>query len=1145
MDKLFKFNGFLPFLIVVSINAAVDLAHKITIHNTIIKVYDGTTLTVLSVVVNALILLPFIMLFSVSGYINDKYNKTKVVRICAIVDVVITAFLTLCYVFGFYYLAFAMTFLLATQSAIYSPAKYSLIKYIVKNENLGAANGVVQAVTIISILLSMSIFSLLFEKFFSGTNPSEILRSIWFLGLVLFIASCVELFFAFKIPIFEFKTNLKKIYISKLIKLEYLKENLKLVYANKTIFICIIGISIFWAIAQLIIATFATHFKVIMNNDNVMHINTILALASIGIAIGAMIVGSYSKRHIEIGIVPFGLFGISISLFMLASGQNSAIFSIASFIFGVAGGALVVPLNAMIQYFTPKKDLGRVLAGNNFIQNIFMILFLVLSTIFVSFGSLTIGIYSFLAFFSIVIGFFAIKQLPHLFARMVLLPFLKLGYKIEVNGIENIPQRGSVLLLGNHVSWIDWLVLQVATPRPIKFVMFRSFYDHWYCRWFFDFFRVIPIGNNISRDAIRKIQDRLTNGEVVGLFPEGHITYNGQIDEFQKGFELAAKNSGCKIIPFYIHGLWGSSFSRASKAFKAKNSGRNLSVTFGEALSDDTDAVIVKKAVNELAFYAWGKYIDNLMPIQYNWIKQAKKHPFKQILVDSTGARLNNCKFLTAVLIFLSKFKYTFQSDEKNVGVILPSSAAGSIINMVLFIMGKVPINLNYTLNEQILINCVKKANIKNILTSSLFVEKLKGRGFNLENSIGDKLIYLEEVGKTINKKDKIFAALKALFVPRFVLEFTYFRHTHIDEVATIIFSSGSEGDPKGIVLSHKNLMANIKQISGLLNSDSNEVILASLPIFHSFGLTVTTLLPLNEGLLSVSIPDPTDAQTVGIMATKYKATVMFGTSTFFRIYTRSKRMNPLMFDSLRYVIAGAEKLRDEVKKDFRLRFGKEIYEGYGTTETAPVVSCNTPNALEPDFYKELTFCKEKSVGLPLPGTIIKIVDPVTYKNLGTNNEGLILIGGHQVMVGYYKNKAKTDEAIITIDGVRYYVSGDIGYIDNDGFIFITDRLSRFAKLGGEMISLGAIEGELGKVLDEDIHFITTNLPDDKKGEKVVLIYSGDINKDDIRQKFSTLAPIMRPSEIYQVDELPILGSGKVDLKETKELAIKLSKGEQ
>lgn len=1145
MDKLFTFKGFLPFLIVMFINAAVDLGHKITIHNTILKVFDGTTLTILSVVINALILLPFVMLFSVSGYVNDKFNKTKVVRICAIIDIVLTAILTLCYIFGFYVLAFAMTFLLATQSAIYSPAKYSLIKYIVKNENLGAANGVVQAVTIIAILSSMAIFSFLFEKFFSGQNPSEILSSVWFLGFILFVLSCIEGFFAFKIPFFDFKSNLENLNYKKLLKFGYLKENLNVVFANKTIVICIIGLSIFWAISQLVVATFGVHFKQIMQNDNVMQINTILALASIGIAIGSIIVGSYCRRHIAIGVVPFGLFGISASLFLLASGQSATIFSFAAFLFGLAGAALIVPLNAMIQYFTPKKDLGRVLAGNNFIQNIFMILFLFLSAIFVSFGSLTIGIYSFLAFFSIIVGIFAIKQLPHLFARMVLLPFLKLGYKIEVNGVENIPQRGGVLLLGNHISWIDWLILQVAAPRPIKFVMFRSFYDHWYCKWFFKFFRVIPIGNGISKDAIRKIQERLKNGEVVGLFPEGHITYNGQLDEFQKGFELAAKNSGCKIIPFYIHGLWGSSFSRASKAYKAKNSARSLSVTFGEFLPDSTDAVAVKKAVNELAFYAWGKYIDSLQPIQYNWIKQAKRHLFKQILVDSTGASLNNFKFLTAVLIFLSKFKDTFEKDEKNIGVILPSSAAGSIINMVLFIIGKTPINLNYTLNEKNLINCVKKAGIKHIITSSLFVEKLKGRGFDLENSIGDKLIFLENIRNFITKKDKIFAALKAIFVPRFVLEFTYFRHTHIDEIATIIFSSGSEGDPKGIVLSHKNLMANIKQISGLLNSDSNEVILASLPIFHSFGLTVTTLLPLNEGLLSVSIPDPTDAQTIGIMATKYKATVMFGTSTFFRIYTRSKRINPLMFDSLRYVIAGAEKLRDDVKKDFRLRFGKEIYEGYGTTETAPVVSCNTPNALEPDFYKELTFCKEKSVGLPLPGTIIKVVDPVTYENLGTNNEGLILIGGHQVMVGYYKDEKKTDDAIIKIDGVRYYKSGDIGYIDDDGFIFITDRLSRFAKLGGEMISLGAIEAELGKILDEDIHFITTNLPDDKKGEKVILLYSGDIDVKEISQKITNLTPIMRPSEIYKVESIPVLGSGKVDLKGTKELAIKLNKGDK
>ncbi|MBQ2431177.1 MAG: AMP-binding protein, partial [Campylobacter sp.] len=266
-------------------------------------------------------------------------------------------------------------------------------------------------------------------------------------------------------------------------------------------------------------------------------------------------------------------------------------------------------------------------------------------------------------------------------------------------------------------------------------------------------------------------------------------------------------------------------------------------------------------------------------------------------------------------------------------------------------------------------------------------------------------------------------------------------------------------------------------------------------------------------------------------------------TSTFLRIYTKNKKLNPLMFSTLRLVVAGAEKLNSVVRQEFKIKFGIEAYEGDGATETAPVVCINTPNILEPAFFGELIFNKPGSVGLTLPGTIVKIVDPNSYEELKNGEQGLVLIGGSQVMKEYYKNPEKTAEVIIENDGVRYYKSGDIGYKDDDGFLFITDRLSRFAKIGGEMISLGAVESALSEIFKDEINFACANVSDDKKGEKIVMLYSGELGESEINEriKSSKITGIMQPSVIKKIDEIPVLGSGKVNFKALKELANTLS----
>jgi len=1145
MNALLNIRGFLPFVAILFLNATVDLAHKITLQNVLLKSFEGETLVVLTAVVNAMILLPFIFLFSPSGYLNDRYSKTTVIRVAALAGVALALLITLSYAMGWFYLAFGATLLLAAQSAVYSPAKYGMIRKLVGAEQLGAANGIVQAVTIVAILASSLLFSIVFEQFYLPAGSAEaILKSIAPIGWLLSAIAAAEAWFAFRLPYFGAEGSDAAFSGRSYATLRYLRENTAHLRADRNIWLSIIGLSLFWGVSQLVIAAFPAHYKAMTGDDSAVAIQSILAVSAVGLVVGSLLAGKYSKRHIELGIVPLGALGIFVSLIWFAKAEHALGMGLASLSFGFFGGLFIVPLNALIQFFAEERFMGKILAGNNFVQNVSMLGFLLMTILFVHVGFSTLELFLVAAFVSLLGSFYAIGQLPHLFVRLLLLPILRSRYRVHVEGLENLPQNGGVLLLGNHISWIDWLVIQVASPRAIKFVMHRSIYNQWYLRWFLRFFHVIPIAGGASKSAITAIRERLDNGEVVALFPEGHISYNGQLGSFQKGFELSMRDSSHPIVPFYLRGLWGSSFSRADRHFKrlGRNRGkREIMVAFGAPLDADATAEQVKRRVFELSFATWEHFIARQRPLHHHWIAQAKSELSRRAVVDSTGADLSNARMIAGVLLFVKALKQRLERTE-NVGVLLPSSAAGAIANMALFVLGKRPVNLNYTLSTASLAAALEKAEITAVVTSEKFLKKLEAKGFDVGPVLGDRTIFAETLAAEFTKTDKLLALLQAWCAPAWLIRLLHFKSVALDDTATILFSSGSEGTPKGIELSHKNLLANIKQVSDLLNFKEDDVILNSLPIFHSFGLTVTTLLPLCEGIAMASVPDPTDAVAVGKMAAQYRATILFGTSTFFRLYCRNRKLHPLMFESIRMTVAGAEKLNPEVKKGFREKFGLEIFEGYGATETAPVVSVNMPNALEPDSLKEITACKPGTVGLPLPGTVVKIVDPGTLEELPVGEDGLIVIGGSQVMKGYYREPEKTAEVIAEIGGIRFYRSGDKGHVDADGFITIVDRYSRFAKIGGEMISLGSVEERLSEVLGETVELIAVNLPDEKKGEKVVLLYRADAEPDVIERRIREggIPPLMIPSLLRRVDDLPKLASGKADFKAAKTLAASL-----
>ncbi len=1142
-DSIWKIRGLLPYIVVVFLNAFTDLGHKIIIQNTVFKIYDGQTQIILTAIVNALILIPFVLLFTPSGFLSDKYTKNRVMRYAAWAAVVITLGITLSYYLGEFELAFFLTFILAVQSALYSPAKYGYIKELVGNRYLTLGNGIVQAVTTVSILAGIFVYSIFFEALLSQkeyADATTILKHIAPIGWALVLGSVIELLLAYRLPDTKVKSNLR-FNLKKYYSGEYLKTNIKAITQESVIFHSIIGLSLFWSVSQVVLASFPAYAKESLEVTNTVLVQGMMALAGIGIVIGSIVAGKVSKDYIETGSIPLGALGITVTLLLLPLLRDLSMHGLNFFAFGFFAGLFIVPLNALIQFNAKEHELGLVIAGNNFIQNISMIAFLALTVLFAVFGMDSIGLFYLMLIVALVGSVYVIAYIPQSLVIFLISSLLSRRLKIEVLGFNNIPQTGGVLLLGNHISWLDWAIVQMSIPRAVRFVMDRSIYEKWYLKAFLDFFNVIPVSSRGAKEAAVKVKELLDAGEVVCIFPEGSISRTGQLSEFKKGFELMAKDANAVIVPFYLRGMWGSRFSRSSAKFKAtkKSRKREVIIAFSQPIEVDATAQQVKQKVFELSLTSWEHHTQSLPSMPRAWVKTAKRFGNDFCMADSKGNSLTFTKTLVATMLFSGLIK---RVEEQNIGILMPTSSAGAIINMAALMAGKTVVNLNYTASIGSVCSSIEKAQISTIYTSKMFVTKLKAKGIDTDSLLKNKqVVYLEESKADISKFKSIVTLLIVKLLPAFILERVYVRKASNEEVAAILFSSGSEGEPKGVMLTHRNFISNIKQIADVLNVRSEDVILASLPLFHAFGLTATTWLPLIEGVPMVCHPDPTDAVGIAKATASYRATIMFGTSTFYRLYTRNKKVHPLMFESLRIAVSGAEKLSPEVKDAFNSKFNRNILEGYGVTECAPVASVNLPDVLETDGFTVQVGNKEGSVGMPLPGTAFRIVDPHSMQELKVDEDGLILIGGPQVMKGYLNDERKTADVMVEIDGVRWYKTGDKGHIDADGYLFIVDRYSRFAKLGGEMVSLGAIESEIKRYINSDeVEVLSVSLPDEKKGEKVVLLVHGYPDASGLKRNLIDFGmnPLCIPSEIYDVQQIPKLGSGKSDFSAAKQLAL-------
>ena len=725
--------------------------------------------------------------------------------------------------------------------------------------------------------------------------------------------------------------------------------------------------------------------------------------------------------------------------------------------------------------------------------------------------------------------------LPYRLNRMFLWIVTHTIYRLRVTGRENIPARGGALIVCNHLSFIDGLLLSAAIKRPVRFVMYKGIYDHPAVNPWARMTGAIPISSELRpRDMIHSLREAgaaLRNGEVVCIFAEGQITRIGRTLPFRRGFERVIKGVDAPIVPVHLDGVWGSIFSFERGRFLWKIPRQipyDVGINFGAPMPPASTAFDVRQAVQELASEAYKDRKGSMRTLARSFVRGARRHPFRFLMADQKTEKVS---FISALIksIYLARRLRRVWEGQRCVGILLPPSVGGALVNYAASLMGKIPVNLNYTTSESTITRCMQQAGVTTVVTARAFLEKvpLKLPG----------MVMLEDVAGSPRTTEKLIAALMGWIFPMPALEKALGVHDapQLDDLATIIFSSGSTGEPKGVMLSHFNIVSNIDGMGQVFMLNKRDCVMSILPLFHAFGYTVLLWLPPVLGIGTVYHPNPLDARAVGELTLKYRCTLLVATPTFLQTYMR--RCTPEEFGSLVYVIVGAEKLSTRLAQAFEEEFGIRPLEGYGCTECAPVVAVNCREYRAPGFRQ--VGAKRGKIGHPLPGVSVKIVNPDTMEPVPLGQTGLLLVRGPNIMQGYLNKPEKTAEVIH--DG--WYITGDIASLDEDGFLTMSDRLSRFSKIGGEMVPHLKIEDKLHEIVGSiEQTFAVTAVPDERKGERLAVLHTlPDDKLTLVLRRFSDEdLPALwkpRPNQFYRVDSLPYLGTGKIDLGKVRQIA--------
>jgi len=1069
---------------------------------------------------------PFILFSMTGGYLADRFSKRSVTIGTKLFEIGVMAFAIAGFAMHSMPMSLAALFLASTQGALFGPSKYGLLPEILPDDRLSWGNGVIELGTFLAAITGTLVGARLSEVFAGRQQYS---------GVFFLACSVVGLVTSFGItkvgaadPAKRFRANF----------LGDLWTNGQRIAQDRVLWLAVAGNTYFFFLGALL------QFDIVFYGRDVLrvaatHGGFLQAAIAIGIGVGSLAAGYLSGGKIEYGLIPLGAIGITVFGFLLALpglSFHSVLIDLAAL--GFFGGFFIVPISALLQHRPEEQHRGGVLAAANLLSFVGILAASVVYYAckhFVHLGP--VGVFFWASIGTLGALAYVLWLLPDSLLRLLLWIAAHTIYRLDLKGQEMIPARGGALLTPNHSSWVDAVLLIAATDRPIRFLMFKGVYDNPVIKPFAKMLKIIPIASDQGPremiHSLREASEALRNGEVVCIFPEGEITRIGQMLPFRRGFERIIKGIDVPIVPVNIDGIWGSIFSFSGGHFLWKwprSIPYPVRITFGKPLPSTATATEVRQAVQELGVDAFQRRRRYMKPLTRSFMQAARRHPRRFAMADGRTPKLTFGDSLIKT-VFLARRLRPLWRDQRMVGILLPPSIPGALVNWAAMLLGKIPINLNYTSSNESIASCAKQCELKSVVTSRQFLEKVPVQP-------PGEVIYAEDLALNAGFGEKIAALLAAKLLPARLLELFLgvSRPPALDDTATIIFSSGSTGEPKGVVLSHFNLASNVEQIEQVFHLHDRDCILGILPFFHSFGFMGALCLPPLAGMGVVYHVSPLDAQVIGALVSKYSITLLISTPTFLNSYAR--RCPPEAFGSLRIVMAGAEKLPDRIAQSFEDHFGIRPLEGYGCTECSPVVAVNTYD-FRAAYFRQVG-AKRGTIGHPLPGVGVRILDPDTGQPLPVDKPGLLLVRGPNVMVGYLNRPDKTAEVLR--DG--WYNTGDIAAVDEDGFLRITDRLSRFSKIGGEMVPHIRVEEKLHELLAADGQVLAvTAIPDEKKGERLAVIHT--LKEETLRECLEKLAksdlPALwkpRPDQFLFVERLPYLGTGKLDLRRLREIAL-------
>src|SRR5580693_6914482 len=1038
--------GFWSLIVTQFQNAFNDNAIKFLVIYIIVAMnFPKDTRENLILVVGALFALPFIFFSMVGGNLADRYSKRSVVIGTKLMEIFVMAVTILGLWLQNLPLECAAVFLISSQSALFGPSKYGLLPELVPERKLPRANGIIELGTFLGSITAVMAAGALAERYHGREQIA---------GMILLACTAIGLAASLGISHLPSANPAKKFRKN---PLGDLWDQLKIIRADRVLGWAVLGNTYLFFLAVLLQTVILVYGHDVLRFDDV-HTTYLQAALAIGIGIGSVAAGYLSGGKIEYGLIPLGALGMTIFGGLLYfNGPSAALASWLEttaahvglpflehlsvffaklvhlripdlWLLGFFGGFFAVPLNALIQHRPRPEQKGGVIAAANFWSFVGIFAAAAAYNVFSArFHQSAAAIFLDGAILTAIMTGYSIYLLPDSLLRLVLWIVTHSVYRIRVEGRENIPQTGGALFVANHMSLVDALLLLASVDRPIRFLIFKDIYEQPYIKPFAKLIRAIPISSQLRpRDMIhslREASDAIRNGEIVCIFAEGQITRIGQLLPFRRGLERimkgAEKDGGsAPIIPVHLDGVWGSIFSYERGRFLWKLPQRipyPVTVSFGQPMPSNATSFEVRAAVQQLQTEAFRFHRARMHTLPESFIRTAHHYPFRFAMGDKRRPRMSWGSALLSAIFLARRLRKTWVGQEM-VGILLPPSVPGALVNFAAAISGKIPVNLNYTASNETLASSAEQCQLQTVITTKLLLEKIPLQ-------VPGRTIVREEVAAGPGLGERLVALLM-WFLPGKILEraLSGGKTKTLDDLATVIFSSGSTGEPKGVMLTHYNIASNIEQMGQTFMLTKGDVLLGVLPFFHSFGFTVTLWLP---AFLAVGVafhPSPIDLVAVSEMVRDYKVTFLLTTPTFLQQYTR--RCLPEDFGSLQFVVVGAEKLSDAAALAFEDRFGIRPLEGYGATECSPVIAVNTRDFRAPGFRQ--VGAKRGRIGHPLPGVSVRIVDPETRERREVGTPGLLLVRGPNVMLGYLGKPEKTAEVLQ--DG--WYTTGDIAAED-------------------------------------------------------------------------------------------------------------------